>query len=216
MRRLARLTPGTVLGVAAVVLALGGSAIAAKSYVITSKGQIAPSVRKALKGNTGKAGKIGKTGRTGVEGPRGPEGSRGPQGAQGEHGAVSIKTFTFDGPNSIPENFTNFQSIVAPIPGPGNYLGIAKLAITPDGPGKVTCSLFPHQSTIGGFDVSSIQGDDIQQTMTLTFPGRFPGPLAPAFAGFVVLCSTPAGTSAEYQYAKVNLIQSDEIGIAAG
>lgn len=210
MRRLARLTPGTVLGVAAVVLALGGSAIAAKSYVITSKGQIAPSVRKALKGNVGKAGKTGK------EGARGAEGPRGPQGAQGEHGAVSIKTFTFDGPNTIPENTINFQSIVAPVPGPGNYLGIAKLAITPTGPGKVTCSLFPHQSTIGGFDVSSVQGTGIQQTMTLTFPGQFPSPLAPAFAGFVVLCSTPAGTSAEYQYAKVNLIQSDAIAIAAG
>jgi len=213
MRRLARLTPGTVLGVAAVVLALGGSAIAAKSYVITSKGQIAPSVRKALKGNTGK---IGKTGRTGVEGPRGPEGARGPQGAQGEHGAVSIKTYMFDGPNSIPENTTNFQSIVGSIPGPGNYLGLAKLAITPTGPGEVSCSLFPHQSTIGGYDISSIKGDGIEQTMTLTYPGRFPGPLAPAFAGFVVLCSTPPGTSATYKFSKINLIQSDEIGIAAG
>lgn len=213
MRRLARLTPGTALGIAAVVLALGGSAIAAKSYVITSKGQIAPSVRKALKGNAGKTGKVGRTGK---EGPRGSEGPRGPQGVQGEHGAVSIKAFHFDGPNSIPANTTNFQSIVAPIPEPGNYLGIAKLAITPDGPGEVNCSLFPHQSAIGGYDISSVQGDDVEQTMTLTYPGSFQAPLAPAFAGFVVLCSTPVGTTASYKFAKINLIQSDQISIAAG
>lgn len=225
MSRLHRLTPGVVLGVIAVVLALGGSAFAAKNYLITSKDQIAPSVRKALKGNTGKTGKTGKTGAVGPtgaegkEGPRGPEGPRGErglQGAQGQPGAVSIQTSHVDGPSPIPANTTNFQAVVGQIPGPGSYLAIAKLTITPAGTGEVTCALLGFQSSIGGYDVSSIEGTGIEQTMTLTYPGIFTAPLAPSFAGFTVYCSTPAGTSAMYEQAKINLIQSDTVSYING
>lgn len=58
-----RLTPAIAL--AALFIALGGSALAAKHYVITSPAQIKPSVLQKLKGR---------------QGPRGPEG---PQGASG-------------------------------------------------------------------------------------------------------------------------------------
>jgi hypothetical protein len=134
MRRLARLTPGTVLGIAAVVLAIGGSAFAAKSYVITSKGQIAPSVRKALKAKPGKVGPVGlqgrqgATGATGATGPRGPEGPRGSagqDGAAGADGAVAVKTTFYDGPGGIPPSTPNFQAVVNAVPGPGKYLAIA-------------------------------------------------------------------------------------------
>lgn len=228
MSRLSRVTPGVVLGVIAVVLALGGSAFAAKSYLITSKDQISPSVRKALKGNIGKTGKTGKTGPAGTvgpagaegkEGPRGPEGPRGEQGLQGlqgQPGAVSTQTSHFDGPNAIPANTGNFQTVVGQVPGPGSYLAIAKLSITPTGAGEVNCSLVGFQSSIAGYDVSSIKGDGIEQTITLTYPGTFTAPLAPSFAGFVLFCSTPAGTSASYQQAKISLIQTNTASYVNG
>jgi len=218
MRRLARLTPGTILGIVAVALVLSGSAFAAKSYLITSKGQIAPSVRKALKGKPGKTGRVGPPGRQGTTGPRGPEGSQGPA---GQDGAVAIKTSFYDGPGGIPPNTTNFQAITNVVPGPGKYLAIAKLTIAPTGSGEVTCALLGFQSSIDGFDVSSVQGTSstgpgVLQTITLTYPGEFAAPLAAGFAGFAVYCSTPAGTSASFKNAKINLIQTDSVTIGPG
>jgi hypothetical protein len=72
--------PG-VISVIALVFALTGSAFAAK-YVITSKGQIKPSVLKSL------TGKPGATGATGAQGPKGDTGAAGQQGAAGKDGAV--------------------------------------------------------------------------------------------------------------------------------
>lgn len=56
----------------AVALLGGGTAVAAKKYVISSKKQIAPKVRKQLKG---------KRGPTGPPGPQGQQGAPGPSGA---------------------------------------------------------------------------------------------------------------------------------------
>jgi hypothetical protein len=63
-----RLTPGGAIALVALFIALGGSALAAKHYVITSTKQIKPSVLKKLKGN---------------QGPRGPQGAQGPPGPSG-------------------------------------------------------------------------------------------------------------------------------------
>jgi len=227
MRRLARLTPGTALGIAAVVLAVSGSAFAAKQYVITSKGQIAPSVRKALKGKPGKVGRTGPQGRQGAVGPAGPTGltgSRGPEGPQGplgQDGAVATKTTFYNGPGGIPPSTDNFQAVINAVPGPGKYLAIAKLTITPTGSGEVNCSLLGFQSSIGGYDVSSIrgsatEGSGVEQTITLTYPGEFVAPLAPSFAGFAVYCSTPAATTASFKNAKINLIQTDSVSLSQG
>jgi hypothetical protein len=60
-----------VLSVAALVLALTGSAFAG-GYIITSTKQIKPSVRKALKGNRGPRGFDGADGAPGAQGPPGP------------------------------------------------------------------------------------------------------------------------------------------------
>jgi hypothetical protein len=77
--------PATVLAFAALVIALTGSAIAAKKYVITSKKQIAPKVLKQLKGKRGPAGPQGETG------PAGPKGDTGATGARGDTGATGAK-----------------------------------------------------------------------------------------------------------------------------
>jgi hypothetical protein len=62
-----------------VVLA-GGTAYAAKRYLVTSTAQIKPSVRKALRGAQGRAGSAGATGATGATGSPGPVSSVLPSG----------------------------------------------------------------------------------------------------------------------------------------
>lgn len=65
----------------ALVLSMGGgSALAAKHYLISSTRQISPKVLTKLKGKTGPQGK------TGLQGPQGSQGSQGPQGFQGLQG----------------------------------------------------------------------------------------------------------------------------------
>jgi len=92
-----RITYTNVMISIAVFFALGGSAWAAKRYVITSVNQIAPSVRTTLKtrgpagpagavGAAGAAGATGATGATGASGSAGPEGKTGPEGPEGKQG----------------------------------------------------------------------------------------------------------------------------------
>lgn len=70
----------TIIAVLALVLALGGTAVAS-GYLITSLGQIKPSVRQALKGNRGPRG---------FAGPRGLQGLQGPQGNPGLLGLTTV------------------------------------------------------------------------------------------------------------------------------
>jgi hypothetical protein len=67
--------------------AIGGSAVAASHYLITSKSQISPKVLKALRGDTGPAGPGGANGTNGSQGPAGPQGPQGPPGPKGEAGS---------------------------------------------------------------------------------------------------------------------------------
>jgi len=65
-----------VVATVALVLALGGgTAWAAHHYLITSAGQIKPSVLKSLKGKHGSSGPPGTTGPTGTAGPTGAAGA---------------------------------------------------------------------------------------------------------------------------------------------
>ncbi len=83
---------GTVVALVALFVALGGTAVAANHYLITSTSQIKPSVLKTLKGAqgapgaSGKAGPSGAPGASGSPGPGGPGGSTGPGGATGPAG----------------------------------------------------------------------------------------------------------------------------------
>jgi hypothetical protein len=78
--------PATVLAFAALVIALTGSAIAAKKYLITSTGQIKPSVLAKLQGNTGPAGAKGDAGAAGAKGDTGAAGTNGTNGTDGTNG----------------------------------------------------------------------------------------------------------------------------------
>lgn len=90
-----RPSPTGVIAILALVLALGGTAVAASRYVITKSSQIKPSVLKELKG---------KQGPKGSPGSQGPRGLAGPQGAAGPAGPTTLSKITaFYGPNnSIP------------------------------------------------------------------------------------------------------------------
>ena len=69
------LSYANVVATMALVFAMGGSAIAAKHYLINSTKQIKPSVLKQLKGSTGAKGATGAAGLQGKEGPQGPAGT---------------------------------------------------------------------------------------------------------------------------------------------
>src|SRR6202035_4816291 len=79
-------SPATVIASIALFVALGGTAIAAEHYLITSTSQIKPSVLKKLRGNTGPGGSPGLPGAQGPSGPMGPAGATGPTGAKGVQG----------------------------------------------------------------------------------------------------------------------------------
>lgn len=84
------------VGLLALVLALAGTAYAAKKYVITSTKQIKPSVLKKLEGQDGApggpgaVGPVGPGGPVGPVGPKGPEGPEGPDGPQGDQGLPGV------------------------------------------------------------------------------------------------------------------------------
>lgn len=90
-------SPTTIIAALALFFALGGSAIAANHYLITSTSQIKPSVLSKLHGHAGvegpqgTVGVAGANGSNGAPGPQGPQGSQGPQGPSGG-GALSPLT----------------------------------------------------------------------------------------------------------------------------
>lgn len=77
-----RPSPATALSALALFFALGGTAIAAHHYLITSTSQIKPSVLKKLKGNTGQ------------NGVQGPQGTPGPAGVPGPAGPSNLSALT--------------------------------------------------------------------------------------------------------------------------
>jgi hypothetical protein len=83
-------SPTTFIALVALFFALGGGAVAANHYLITSTNQIKPSVLKQLKGAQGPAGQsvTGLPGPQGQKGDTGAPGSIGPQGVKGDTGAT--------------------------------------------------------------------------------------------------------------------------------
>jgi hypothetical protein len=88
----------TMIASLALFFALGGTAIAARHYLITSTSQIKPSVLNKLKGN------VGQIGATGPQGPSGAQGPVGPAGAQGLPGSSNLSALSLvEGPeNRVP------------------------------------------------------------------------------------------------------------------
>lgn len=91
---------GLVVAVVALVVALTGTALAAK-YIITKSSQIKPSVLKELKGKQGPKGDTGAAGASGAKGDAGatgPAGNPGGSGATGATGSTGAGTTGATGP----------------------------------------------------------------------------------------------------------------------
>jgi hypothetical protein len=91
MKKSARhLNPATVIAVIALVFALGGTAVAAKRYLITNTKQISPAALKQLAKLTAKAEVAGPAGAPGAAGAAGKEGAAGATGAAGKEGQEGL------------------------------------------------------------------------------------------------------------------------------
>jgi hypothetical protein len=80
-----RITYANVAATLALFFALGGSAVAAKHYLINSTSQVKPSVLAKLKGKTGARGATGK------EGPQGKKGLKARKGLKVRKGLKAKK-----------------------------------------------------------------------------------------------------------------------------
>jgi len=78
---LRRPSPTNIIAVLALFFALGGTAIAAHHYLITSTKQIKPSVLRKLRGRAGTNGTNGTNGKNGTAGKNGTNGAPGAAGA---------------------------------------------------------------------------------------------------------------------------------------
>lgn len=87
-------SPGTAIALLALFFAMGGTAIAAHHYLITSTKQIKPSVLKSLKGRAGPKGATGATGAIGATGATGAKGLTGGEGKQGPPGPTNLSGLT--------------------------------------------------------------------------------------------------------------------------
>jgi len=122
--RLPKPLMNTVIASLALFFALGGTAIAAQHYLITSTSQIKPSVLTKLKGKIGPAGAQGPAGPAGAQGPAGLQG---PAGTQGQPGPSNLSKLT---EVLGPENRVPAYNEV----GPGGETGVeASVATCPTG-----------------------------------------------------------------------------------
>ena len=88
-----QLSYANIVATMALLFAMGGSAVAAKHYLVSSTGQISPQVIKQLEAKFArhvKAGTPGLPGASGKDGASGQEGGRGPQGEPGQSGLSAL------------------------------------------------------------------------------------------------------------------------------
>ena len=84
-----RVSYANIVSTLALVLVIGGgTAYAARHYLISSLSQIKPSVRKELRGSAGVRGKAGAVGAAGIQGAAGAGGPAGASGAGGQPGGA--------------------------------------------------------------------------------------------------------------------------------
>jgi hypothetical protein len=89
-------TAGVVLGVIAIVLAIGGSAIAGSGGLNPKQKKEVKAIAKSFAGKPGAPGAAGPTGPAGIAGPKGDNGTNGTNGANGTAGE-SVEVNAYEG-----------------------------------------------------------------------------------------------------------------------
>jgi hypothetical protein len=104
-----RASYANVVSTIALFFALGGGALAATHYLITSTKQIKPSVLQALRGRSGRPGPAGTPGANGTNGTNGASATNGAPGATGPTGPAGpgfVRTIVVSPVGSASENGT--------------------------------------------------------------------------------------------------------------
>jgi hypothetical protein len=126
-----RPSPAFAVAVLALLVALGGTAVAAKRYVITKSSQISPQVLASLR-RAGPPGPVGLTGATGADGAAGAAGAQGPPGPSNIVSLTRASSFLL-----LTDGVTGTLSALPA----GNWLVVATLDLRGGGPTDVTCAL---------------------------------------------------------------------------
>jgi hypothetical protein len=156
-----RPSPAIIIASLALFFALGGTAIAAKRYLITSTSQIKPSVLAKLKGKAGKQGPAGATGATGAQGSAGAPGAAGAQGLVGPEGP--------QGPGAVLVSVAVAPGTTKPL---FTYGGISMQAscIEEGGKGRVAVEAKGIQIEAGGTDTQTVaQSTTESETRAVNF-----------------------------------------------
>jgi hypothetical protein len=111
-----------IVVISGLLLTMAGTGYAGGRYVITSKKQIAPKVRKQLEGHRGARG---------PQGAQGPQGPQGPQGAAGPPGTARASAQVATGVNPTYDANRGFPSPPRRI-GVGKYCIPAPAGVNPD------------------------------------------------------------------------------------
>lgn len=236
--RLRALRPTTAIVAALVaVLAIGGgSAVAARKYLITSTKQVSPKVLKKLKGKTGKTGARGATGTQGPTGPAGPagadgsnglNGTDGTDGTDGANGATGARgpSDAIIGYDDAGGSFTSpgvltTISTLSNVPA-GRYVYTAKFVVTSPpttgGPYNVTCEL--RRAGSSNFDAASVGIRDVSAGDPATAEPRpamlVVGEDAPVASSVTLRCSRDAGLSISttVNYVKIEALRVENLSI---
>jgi hypothetical protein len=168
-----RPSPALLLSIAALVVALGGTAVAAKKYVITSTKQISPKVLAQLRGRSGPVGADG------LPGPRGTDGAPGAPGAEGPAGPSSIVSAT----RTKYDNFTIGPVAELTALPKGAWLVVASLTAV-GSTSDLTCGVEGHPGATVGLSQTAAAALTTSAAIDL-----------PAPANVRVLCNTAAPAS---------------------
>lgn len=120
-----------IIAIVAIVLAMGGTGLAAKKYLITSTSQISPKVLAKLHGARGARGASGPAGQSGPSGATGAAGAPGTPGAAGS--AKGYAEVLVSGSVQTVSNF-GFAPNAARSPSGGTYCIAAPAGADPNGP----------------------------------------------------------------------------------
>lgn len=161
----------TPIALVALFASLGGTAIAASHYLITSTKQIKPSVLSQLRGNRGARGLPGPQGADGQQGPNGDAGPQGVPGDQGIPGATpqmmgNTSTTSFTSSSATyATSVAGAQGATITVSGTGNHVVLVTIGGVCSAPGGDSCSI-SFEVNAGATAGSSVLAGSLDRSFT--------------------------------------------------